>query len=56
MMHVITGLCLLGYALHFAKQGQHLNKHSRFIENSGLYWHMVDLLWVVLFSFIYLAP
>lgn len=55
MMHVITGLCLLGYALHFAK-GQHLNSHSRFIENTGIYWHMVDLLWVVLFALIYLAP
>jgi len=56
MLHVITGLCLLIYALHFAKHGENINSHSRYIENSGVYWHMVDLLWVVLFALIYLAP
>lgn len=56
MLHVITGLCVLAYALQFGKNGQPLNTHARFIENSVLYWHMVDLLWVVLFTFIYLVP
>lgn len=56
MLHVITGLCVLAYALQFGKNIQSLNTHALFIENSGLYWHMVDLLWVVLFTFIYLVP
>lgn len=57
MFHVITGLCLLFYALTFAKHGQsNITRHSNFIENTGVYWHMVDLLWVILFTLIYLAP
>lgn len=56
MLHVIIGLCVLAYAWKFGKNNQSLNTHARFIENSGLYWHMVDLLWVVLFTFIYLVP
>jgi len=56
MLHVIIGLCLLVYALNFAKNDKNINSHSRYIENSGVYWHMVDLLWVVLFALIYLVP
>jgi nitric oxide reductase NorE protein len=57
LFHVITGLCLLAYALSFAKHGQaDFARHGNYIENTGLYWHMVDLLWVVLFALIYLAP
>lgn len=56
MLHVITGLCVLAYALQFGRNNKSLKTHARFIENSGLYWHMVDLLWVVLFTFIYLVP
>jgi len=55
-LHVITGLCLLAYALPFGANGNLLHQRARFIENSGLYWHMVDLLWVVLFALIYLVP
>ena len=56
MLHVIIGLCVLGYAVQFGRHKQNLAKNAVFIENSGLYWHMVDLLWIVLFSLIYLAP
>jgi nitric oxide reductase NorE protein len=55
-LHVITGLCLLIYAMPFGTKQQPISQHARYIENSGLYWHMVDLLWVVLFALIYLAP
>ncbi len=56
MLHVIIGLLVLGYALQFRKDKQAFSTHTLFIENTGLYWHMVDLLWVVLFTFIYLVP
>ena len=29
-------------------------KDMRYIENVGIYWHLVDLLWVVLFALLYL--
>lgn len=56
MLHVIIGLCLLAYAGWLAKAGHRIDQHGRFIEGTGLYWHMVDLLWVVLFALIYLVP
>jgi nitric oxide reductase NorE protein len=56
MLHVITGLCVLVYALQFGQSGTPIKNNARFIENSGVYWHMVDLLWVVLFAYIYLVP
>lgn len=56
MFHVITGILLLAYALYFSTRTENIHTHSRYIENTGLYWHMVDLLWIVLFSLIYLIP
>lgn len=56
LFHVITGLCLLFFALQFRKHEKYFTSHARFIENTGLYWHMVDLLWIVLFTLIYLVP
>jgi len=56
MMHVIIGLGLLGYAWHLGKRDSGIATHAGFVEGSGLYWHMVDLLWVVLFALIYLVP
>ena len=56
MLHVIIGLCLLAYAWLLGKNSTDIHQHRGFIENSGLYWHMVDLLWVVLFALIYLVP
>ena len=56
MLHVITGLSVLAYAQFFGNSDKSLKNNARFIENSALYWHMVDVLWVVLFTLIYLAP
>jgi nitric oxide reductase NorE protein len=56
MLHVIIGLSLLSYILFESKKSEYLNDHQQFIEGSALYWHMVDLLWVILFSLIYLVP
>jgi nitric oxide reductase NorE protein len=28
---------------------------ASFVEGAGIYWHMVDLLWVVLFPLLYIA-
>ena len=31
-------------------------ENINWIESGGTYWHMVDLLWVMLFAMIYLLP
>jgi cytochrome c oxidase subunit 3 len=49
-IHVIVGLIvfavLLGYRLDARRSGM--------IENAGLYWHFVDLVWIFLFPLLYL--
>jgi len=49
-IHVIVGLIvfaiLLGYRLNASRAGM--------IENAGLYWHFVDLVWIFLFPLMYL--
>ena len=51
-IHVIVGLILFLIVL---KQGEALNESwTDFVENSGLYWHFVDLVWIFLFPLIYI--
>ena len=51
-IHVIVGMILFGIVL---AQGSRLNAGwTDFVENSGLYWHFVDLVWIFLFPLIYI--
>jgi heme/copper-type cytochrome/quinol oxidase subunit 3 len=48
-LHVVAGIvCLLAVALRGAR--------PRTVEVVALYWHFVDLAWMVLFTFLYLMP
>lgn len=52
-IHVIVGLILF---LIILVQGPWLTTHwADFVENSGLYWHFVDLVWIFLFPLIYIV-
>ena len=51
-IHVIVGIILFGLVLW---QGKNLDsKWTDFVENSGLYWHFVDLVWIFLFPLVYI--
>jgi len=51
-LHVIVGMILFSFVL---LQGSKLNAGwSEWVENSGLYWHFVDLVWIFLFPLIYI--
>lgn len=53
-VHVIVGMILFAIVLF---QGSKLNEAwSDWVENSGLYWHFVDLVWIFLFPLIYIIP
>lgn len=56
LIHVIIGLSLLSWLLVAVKQAEPDPDNIRTTEGIGLYWHMVDLLWIVLFTLIYLVP
>lgn len=51
-IHVIVGMILFAVVL---KEGNKLDgKWTDFVENSGLYWHFVDLVWIFLFPLLYI--
>jgi cytochrome c oxidase subunit 3 len=52
-IHVVVGMILFGIVL---LQGSRLDgQWVDFVENSGLYWHFVDLVWIFLFPLIYIV-
>ena len=53
-LHVIAGLVLLGFMLFFTIRERVNSKEFGWLENSGLYWHLVDLIWIYLFPLFYL--
>jgi cytochrome c oxidase subunit 3 len=53
-LHVIVGGIFIGVVIYFMRTG-HVNKDKiSLLENSGLYWHLVDLIWIYLFPLFYL--
>lgn len=55
-VHVFIGVLMLG-AMWVASFSGHLTpKHSDAVENVGLYWHFVDVIWILIFTIIYLIP
>ncbi len=53
-LHVIIGMCVLGVLLNFVVRGKATQKNSAALENGGLYWHLVDIIWIFLFPLFYL--
>ncbi|HWA65400.1 MAG TPA: cytochrome c oxidase subunit 3 [Mycobacteriales bacterium] len=50
LLHVIIGLIILGVALRELRQP---DPRRWLTEACGIYWHMVDLLWVLIFVVLY---
>jgi cytochrome c oxidase subunit III len=54
VLHVTGGIVLLFYILFSGLRGEYTpDSHDR-VECAGLYWHFVDLVWVILFPILYL--
>ena len=53
-LHVFVGMVLLSVNLVKIKLGKVNQSHYLLLENSGLYWHLVDLIWIFLFPLLYL--
>ena len=53
-LHVIIGLILLTITLFKVRKGTINSGSYLLLENSGLYWHLVDLIWIFLFPLLYL--
>ncbi len=53
-LHVIVGMVLLSINLVKVKAGTVNAGRYVILENSALYWHLVDLIWIFLFPLLYL--
>ena len=53
-MHVILGLIILGNIYQKTKSGGYTPHEYSGIETGASYWHLVDLLWIVLFPLVYI--
>lgn len=54
MLHVIAGLAVLTVILVLNIKGKFSEKYNTPVEVGGLYWHLVDLIWIYLFPLLYL--
>ena len=52
LLHVLLGLTIMGFMLRNLKASA--EPDIKFIEVGAIYWHMVDVLWLVLFAVFYL--
>ena len=53
-LHVSVGIIVLAVIGTRARQGHYNSAYHSPITVSGLYWHFVDAVWIVLFALIYL--
>ena len=54
--HVFGGVIMLSVVLYRGMLGQFSSRHYDAVEAASLYWHFVDVVWILLFSLLYLLP
>ncbi|MCD2194604.1 cytochrome c oxidase subunit 3 [Actinomycetospora endophytica] len=53
LLHVVIGLAVLGGVLRIVRRPVLGRADLSLVESGASYWHMVDLLWLVLFGLLY---
>jgi len=49
--HVIAGMVVMLFVAAGAARNENLHR----VENVGIYWHFVDMVWIFLFPLLYIA-
>ena len=52
--HVFVGLTLLAFATVRAFRGHFTPEHHHGVEIPGIYWHFVDVMWIVVYTTVYI--
>ena len=52
--HVFGGAIMLAVVVYRGMAGQFSAKHHDMVEATSLYWHFVDVVWILLFAILYL--
>jgi cytochrome c oxidase subunit III len=53
-VHVLVGMGLIAWLIIRASRGEFYSDYYTPLEMVGLYWHLVDLIWIFLFPLLYL--
>jgi cytochrome c oxidase subunit 3 len=53
-LHMVIGILLMAVYVSLVLRGRFTREYNSPIENIGLYWHFVDIVWVFLFPLLYL--
>ena len=53
-LHMIIGIGLLAVLAWMAQRRRFSPQYYSPVENVGLYWHFVDIVWIFLFPLLYL--
>jgi cytochrome c oxidase subunit III len=53
-MHVFVGLTLLMFATIRSFRGHFSPEHHHGVELPGIYWHFVDVMWIVVYTTVYI--
>ncbi len=54
-LHALAGMVFIAHCLARARAETGRPDYLAKLENTGLFWHFVDLLWLFLFPLLYLA-
>lgn len=55
-LHVFTGVCLLLYMYWRSLQPHNFDRGHEGVTAIALFWHFVDVIWIILFILLYLWP
>jgi cytochrome c oxidase subunit 3 len=53
-LHIIVGVAFIGVVFFRIKNDRITHDNFVHLENAGLYWHLVDIIWIFLFPLFYL--
>ena len=53
-LHVIIGMIAISILAWQTRRGRYSSVYYTPVENVGLYWHVVDIIWIFLFPLMYL--
>ena len=53
-LHIIIGVVVIGFIIYYVHKDKITHDDHQLLENGGLYWHLVDLIWIFLFPLFYL--
>jgi len=54
--HVAIGVFWLASLVTHSFRGRLHQRHALLVETAGLYWHFVDIVWILIFTLVYLIP